>query len=94
MNIAIQEHHLIKKRQILCLNKLDGKELYNIQLLDNFLNQSSQTYFENFFTGYVFEWDKIYILARKVTTDSKIRIFLYKNASFVDAIHLSFKWTP
>ena len=32
INLAIQDHHLIKKYQILCLNKLDSNELYNIQL--------------------------------------------------------------
>ena len=37
INLAIQEHHLIEKHQILCLNKSDSKELYNIQLLANFL---------------------------------------------------------
>ena len=30
INLAIQDHYLIKKHQILCLNKLDSKELYNI----------------------------------------------------------------
>ena len=30
INLAIQDHHLIKKRQTLCLNKLDSRELYNI----------------------------------------------------------------
>ena len=72
INLAIQEH------QILCLNKLDRKELYNIQLLVNFLKPNSQGYFENIFAGHVFEWEKIYILPRIATTDSRIRIFQYK----------------
>ena len=46
INLAIQDHHLIKIHQILCLNKLDSKELYNIQLLANFLKPTSQAYFE------------------------------------------------
>ena len=50
INLAIQDHDLIKKDQILCLNKLDSKELYNIQLLINFLKPVSQAYFENVFT--------------------------------------------
>ena len=78
INLAIQDHHLIKKHQILCLNKLDSKELYNIQPLANFLKTTSQVYFENIFAGHVFEWDKIYIVPRRVTTDSKIRIFQCK----------------
>ena len=40
INLTIQDHHLIKKHQILSLNKLDSKELYNIQLLANFLKPS------------------------------------------------------
>ena len=78
INLAIHDHHLIKKYQILCLNKLDSKELCNIQLLANFLKPTSQAYFENVFMGHVFQWDKIYILPRIVTTDSRIRIFQYK----------------
>ena len=78
INLAIQDHHLIKKHQILCLHKLDSKDLYNIQLLSNFLKPTSQAYFEKIFAGNVLEWDKIYILPRIVTTDSRIRIFQYK----------------
>ena len=79
INLGIQDHHLTKKHQILCLNKLDSKELYNMQLLPNFPKPTSQAYFENIFAGHVFEWDKIYILPRIVTTDSRIRIFQYKS---------------
>ena len=78
INLAVQDHHLIKKYQILCLNKLHSKELYNIQLLANFLKPTSQAYFENIFAWHVFEWDKIYILPKIVTADSGIRIFQYK----------------
>ena len=78
INIAIHDHHSIKKHQILCLNELDSKELYNIQLLANFLKPTSQAYFENVFAGHVFEWDNICILSRIVTTHSTIRIFQYK----------------
>ena len=75
---ALQNHHLIKKHQILYLNKLDSKELYNLQFLTNFLKPTSQAYFENVFAGIIFEWNKIYILPRIVPTDSRIRIFQYK----------------
>ena len=49
-----------------------------MQLLANFLKPTSQAYFEKVFAGHVIEWDKIYILPRIVTTDSRIRIFQYK----------------
>ena len=78
INLAIQDHQLIKKHQILCLNKLDSKELCNIQLLANFLKPTSQAHFENVFAGHVFQWIKFCILPRIVTTDSRIRIFQYK----------------
>ena len=78
INLAIQDHHFIKKHQILCLNKLDSKKLCNIQLLANFLKLTSQAYFEKIFAGHVFECDKIYILPRIVTTGSRIPIFQYK----------------
>ena len=42
IKLAIQGHHLIVKLQILCLNKLDSKELFNIQLLNLILKTSSQ----------------------------------------------------
>ena len=77
INLAIQDHHLIKKHQILCLNKLDSRELYNTQSLTNFLKPTLQAYF-NIFAGHVFEWNKIYILPRIATADSRIRIFQYK----------------
>ena len=53
INHAIQVHHAIKKHQILLLSKLDSKELYNVQLLTNFLKQTEQAYFENVFAGQV-----------------------------------------
>ena len=78
INIAIQDHHLIKKHQIFCLNELGSKELYDIELLANFLRPTSEAYFENVFVGHIFQWNKIYFLPRIVTTDSRIRIFRYK----------------
>ena len=86
INLAIQNHHLIKKHQILRLNKLDRKELYNIRLLANSVKPSSQSYFENVFLGHVFEWDKIYVLPRIVTTDSRIPTFQYTNVSTLDNV--------
>ena len=69
---------LNQKNQILCLKKLDNKELYNIQLLINFLTPTWQGYFENVFAGHLVEWTTIYISPRIVTTDSIIRLFQFK----------------
>ena len=57
-----------------CLNKLDSKELYSIQLFANFHQPNSQAYFGKVFAGHVFDWNKIYILTRIVTIDSTIQI--------------------
>ena len=46
INLAIQDHPLIKKHRTLCLNIFDGKELHNIQLLANYLKPTSQVYFK------------------------------------------------
>ena len=91
INLAIQDHHLIKKLRILSFNKLGSKELYNIQLLllANFLKPTSQVYFKNVFVGHDFEWDKIYVLPRIVTTESRTRIFQYKILQ--NALHLNKK---
>ena len=78
INLVIQDHHFIKKHQILCLNKLDNKELYNTELLANFLKPTLRVYFENVLAGHIFEQDKIYIIPRIVTTDFTIRMFQYK----------------
>ena len=78
INLAIQEHRFIKKHQIFCLYKLGSKELYDIELLANFLRPTSEVYLENVFAGHIFQWNKIYFLPRIVTTDSRIRIFPYK----------------
>ena len=75
---GIQGHHLIKKHQLLCLNKLDTKELNNMQLLANFLKPISQAYFENVFARHVFGWNDIYTSPTIVPTDSRLRIFQYK----------------
>ena len=95
INLAIQDHHLIKKHQILCLNKLNSKELYNIQILANSLKPASESFFENVFVEHVFEWNKIYILPRIVTTDFRIRIFQYKilHVLYLKKSHLNLtKW--
>ena len=48
-NLVIQDHHLIKKHQILSLNKLNSAALYKILIDANNVKPTSQTYFENLF---------------------------------------------
>ena len=43
--LLIRDHHLIKKKQILCLTKLNGNELYKIQIIFEYKKPMSQSYF-------------------------------------------------
>ena len=59
-DLIIEEHHLIKKHQIYCLEKLNSRELYNMQLILKEEKPTAQTYFEKFFK--TLNWNgKIYM---------------------------------
>ena len=45
-NLLIQNHHLNKKKQILCLTKLNSTELSKIQIIIKYKKPASQSYFE------------------------------------------------
>ena len=55
-HLIIKEHHLIKKRQIYCLEKLNSRELYNMQLILNVKTPTAQTYFEEKFQNPELKW--------------------------------------
>ena len=48
-NFVVNEHHLIKKHQIYCLEKLDSRELHNMQLILQVEKATAQTYFQKNF---------------------------------------------
>ena len=77
-NLVIQDHHLIKKHQILSLNKLNSATLYEILIEGNKIKPTSQTYFENLFLNFNLDWKSIYLLPRRVTLDTNLRMFQYK----------------
>ena len=77
-NLVIHDHHLLKKNQIYSLNKLNSKELYNIQIASNDVKPTSQLHYEQVFQSSNLEWKEIYLLPRLVTLDSNLRIFQYK----------------
>ena len=77
-NLVIQDHHLIKKHQILSLNKLNSATLYEILIDANNIKPTSQTYFENLFSNFKPDWKSIYLLPRRVTLDTNLRMFQYK----------------
>ena len=60
-NLNINEHHLMKKRQIYCLETLKSRELYNMQHALKVEKPTAQTYFEKNFQNSEWEWKDIYI---------------------------------
>ena len=77
-NLLIQDHHLIKKNQILCITKLNSIELCKIQIIIKYKKPTSQSYFENIFNNSNLDWKAIYLLPRIATVDTTIRVFQYK----------------
>ena len=73
-NLLIQDHHLIKKSQILCLNKFNSNELYKIQIIIK--NPTSQSYFKKIFKNSNLYWKTIYL--QFATVGATIRVFHYK----------------
>ena len=77
-NPVIQDHHLIIKHQIFSLNKLNSATLYEILIDENKIKPTSQTYFENLFPKLKPDWKSIYLLPRRVTLETNLRMFQYK----------------
>ena len=77
-NLVIQDHHLIKKHQIISLNKLNSATLYEILIDSNKIKPTSQTYFENLFPHFKPDCKSIYLLPRRVKLDTNLRMFQYK----------------
>ena len=74
----INEHHLIKKHQIYCLQKLNSRKLCNIQLILNVERPAAQTYFEKKCQKPELERKVICTFPRRVTIYTNLRIFQYK----------------
>ena len=74
-NLVFYNLHLSRNCQIYCLSKLNCKELYNLIINTKPQKPTAPTYFENEFNETNFEWKKIYLLPRKVRTDTKLRNF-------------------
>ena len=77
-NLFIQDHHLIKRNNVYILEKLNSRELYNMQMALKYTKQVSQSYYENKFPQLEYDWRKIYTLPRIATCDSNLRVFQYK----------------
>ena len=58
-DLIVKEHHLVKKHQIYYLEKLNIRELYNMQLILKVEKPTAQTYFEKNFQNPELEWKDI-----------------------------------
>ena len=77
-DLIINEHHLIKIHQIYYLEKLNSREIYNMQLTLNVEKSTAQTYFEKKFQNPELECQARYTLPKRVTINATLRIFQYK----------------
>ena len=74
-NLDFLSHHLIKNNQILALETLIPKELYSLSIFLKTEIPTSQKYFMRLFPNLQCDWKDNYLLSRKVTIDTKLRIF-------------------
>ena len=72
------------------LDKLHCREIYNILVYTSPHKPTSQVYFENLFDEQELNWKKIYILPRKVSLDCNVRPF--KFAFFLMLILQTSQW--
>ena len=77
-HFSFSGHHIIKKYQIYSLSKCNSKELYSLQVSLNDTKIKWQMYFKKGFPNKEIEWKCIYLIPRRVTIDTNLRVFKYK----------------
>ena len=77
-NLIIHDHHVIKERRILILNKLSSTEIYAILISKVQNKPSSNFYFKNLFDDNDIYWATIYMLPRLAKHNTYMRSFQYK----------------
>ena len=78
MYLCIFDHHLIKKNNLYCVNKLGSRELYQMQICEKYKTPTLQLYYEGYFNNIDFYWRSMYLLSLMVAADTKLRVFQYK----------------
>ena len=76
------------------MNNLNSATLYEILIEANKIKPTSQTYFENLFSNFNLDWKSIYLLPRRVTLDTNLRMFQYKllnNVLYLNKMLFRFK---
>ena len=97
VNLAIYDHNPIKNCQLYTLDKLVSKELYNISLCSMYEKPTTQIYHEKLLKTTNLNWKEIYILPRKISIDSNLRMFQYKilnNILLLNKLLFKFKKVP
>ena len=92
MNLCMFDHHLLKGN-LYCLNKLESRELYQIQISEKNEKPTSQLYYDRYFNKFDFGSKLINLLPPMVTVETKLRVFQYKilnNILFVNKILFKF----
>ena len=77
-NVLLFNHHVLKKRNLINLDKLYCWELYNILVSISPNKPTSQIYFENLFREQDLNWKEIYVLPWKVSLNCYVKSFYYK----------------
>ena len=77
-NLVFYDNHLSKGGLIYGLNKLNSKELYQLQINFNPATPIAQEYFNKQFDQSNLDWKQIYLLGRKTTINTSLRMFQYK----------------
>ena len=91
-NLYIQDHDLIKCNTIYSLEKLNSRELYQINLLMKYEKPACRDYHEKKFDGYGFIRKLIYRIPSIAPYETKICIIQYKLMNNV--LHLNKKLFP
>ena len=77
-NYILLDHHLVKSNSLFNTEKLESRKVYYIINSSRNNKPTSQKYFEKKFDSKELDWRAIYILPRKVTTNTYLRSFQYK----------------
>ena len=77
-NLVFYDNHLSKGGLIYGLNKLNSKELYQLQINFNPAIPTAQENFNKQFDQSNLHWKQIYLLGRKTTINTSLRMFQYK----------------
>ena len=77
-NLLLLNHYSVKKNNLISLDKLHCRELYNTLVYTSPHKPTSQVYFENLFRKQELNWKEIYIHPQKVSLDCNVRSFQYK----------------